>query len=199
MKIEKLLKFGGLCGILMPIVAISSILLATNNASWFRWDYHCLSNLGVDGTPAIIFNTGIIISGVLAVIFGIFLINVLPKSILSIIGSFIFILSAILLTGIGIFPETTGDLHMITSFGFYILVAFAILIIGIAIIKSSIPLAIFMILMAFVIPLTFFVPWPKVSCAIAEVIAFIPLIIFSIIFGIFMICCNTYISNIGTK
>lgn len=192
MKTEDLLKFAGLCGILIPVIAITSIGLAILYAPWFSWTINCLSDLGVSGISSILFNYGLIITGVLAIIFGIFLRNILPKTKLSLSGAIIFLLAAISLAGVGIFPETVGDIHLISSISFFVLVAIAILIVGIAIIKTSKNLAIFMIVLAFISPCTFFIPWPGMGCAIAETIAIIPVMIFTFIFGVRMIFNKRY-------
>jgi hypothetical membrane protein len=193
---DRLLKLGGLCGLLLPPIAISTILIAISKAPWFIWEYHCLSDLGVSGTSALIFNNGIIISGLLAVIFGVFLVKVLSKTKIGIVGTIIFIISAVLLMGVGIFPETTGDAHLVVSFGFFILVAIAMLIIGIALIRKNLLMGILSIILAFIVPAAFFIPWPGTSCAIAETIGFFPLMVFSITFGIIMIKYDTFRAKI---
>jgi hypothetical membrane protein len=135
----------------------------------------------------LIFNNGLIIAGILSTIFGLFLVKVLPGTKLSFVGIFIFIIASISLIGVGVYPETVGDVHIIVSIMFFTLTAVAILIIGIATIKSSIVLGIILILSAFIVPIVFFMPWPGMSCAIAETIGFAPVVLFDIIFGIRML------------
>ena len=88
---------------------------------------------------------------------------------------------------VGIFPEDTGDIHLLSSILFFTLSAVAILVIGIALIRSSGPHGLILVLISFIVPVTFFGPWPDMSCAIAEVIAMMPVVFFTAVYGIKMI------------
>jgi len=64
------LKISGACGILTPIVAFTCIFLAIASYPEFSWTGNALSDLGVqEGVTAVLFNSGLIFSGILALIF----------------------------------------------------------------------------------------------------------------------------------
>jgi hypothetical membrane protein len=187
-----LMKIGGLCGIIAPIIALTCIVLAILISPWFSMTDNWLSDLAgpqaVDTASAPIFNIGLILAGILGIIFSIALRNSgLFKTQLGKYGSIILTMDMLFLCAIGIYPETTGDPHFIVSVGFFVLLPFALLFIGISLLKSSekklgvISLAIFLFtLVSF--PL-FFIPRPIGSNAILEIIPALAFAIFSLIFG----------------
>jgi hypothetical membrane protein len=106
LKDENWLKISGVCGILSPIVAFTCILFAINYSPEFSWTKNALSDLGVqEGVTAPLFNYGLIISGILTLIFATWLFIFLSDKLLGRIGAFILILDAFAFTAIGIFPE----------------------------------------------------------------------------------------------
>ncbi|MFC1506361.1 DUF998 domain-containing protein [Thermoproteota archaeon] len=129
------LSFAGICGILGPIVWIITAALAVSNSPSFsissNWFSDLAGTMGADNplwarsvadtpTTAMIFNSGIILVGIIGIIFGVGL----WKSILTPsgrIGAFAFIISAIGTIGVGVYPEPAGLPHSlagIMSFGF---------------------------------------------------------------------------------
>ena len=99
------LKISGVSGIVTPIVAFAFISLAIVYSPQFSWTENALSDLGVqEGVTAVLFNYGLIIVGILALVFasGLF---VLQKTMLGKIGAFIFVLAALTLMAIDVFPE----------------------------------------------------------------------------------------------
>ena len=46
MKSEYIIKLSGICGIMLPIVIISGLLLALPRAPWFSWTENAISDLG---------------------------------------------------------------------------------------------------------------------------------------------------------
>jgi hypothetical protein len=60
----------GLFGIISPILAFILISLAISQASsWFSWTGNALSDLGVHKESAVLFNSGLIIGGILSIVF----------------------------------------------------------------------------------------------------------------------------------
>ena len=125
----KISKIAGICGILIPITCFTFIELAILQSPWFRWTQHALSDLGVEGISAIFFNSGMIIAGILALIFSIGLIRILSNK----TGAYILCLSSIALIGIGLFPETIFTIHFIVSASFFVSLVISFLIIGLTI------------------------------------------------------------------
>lgn len=115
------IKISGISGILAPLVAFTFISLAIVYSPQFSWTENALSDLGVqEGVTAILFNYGLIVVGILALVFasGLF---VSQKTMLGRIGAFIFVLAALALMAIGVFPENVKPTHYYVSVGFFVL------------------------------------------------------------------------------
>ena len=56
----RLIRISGLCGIAAPIFGFSSIFIAIHYSPWFRWAENALSDLGVEGFSAAVFNSGLV-------------------------------------------------------------------------------------------------------------------------------------------
>ena len=66
---HRLIKAAAICGILGVVVVYPLILLAISYYPNFSWFNNALSDLGVKGISAIIFNASLIIGGALLFIF----------------------------------------------------------------------------------------------------------------------------------
>lgn len=134
MKHVWLQKVSGLCGIISPIVSISFIALAISNSlSWFRWSDNALSDLASTQATAVaatIFNSGLIIGGLLDIMFAIGLMRAIRKQMLGYLGTFILILADASLIAIGVFPEPAGRIHFYVSVAFFALLPISMLFIG---------------------------------------------------------------------
>jgi len=135
-KLSLLLKFALLCGVIGPIVPLSFIAFAIAYSPWFNWFNNALSDLGVS-EAALIFNSGLIIGGILATIFAIGLMQIFEKQFLGFVGAFALFLSTISLCAIGVFPESTGRIHLYFSLSFFALLAVSVLLIGAALMRES--------------------------------------------------------------
>ncbi len=125
------LRISGVCGILAPIVAFSCIFLAIAFYPEFSWTGNALSDLGVqEGVTAILFNSGLIVSGILSLIFASGLFIFLRDKLLGKIGAFISVLSFLALIAIGVFPENVKPTHYYVSVAFFVLLPIAMLVIG---------------------------------------------------------------------
>lgn len=114
------LRISGICGVLTPIVAFTCIFLAI--ASWpaFNWTDNALSDLGVqEGITPVLFNNGLIISGILALVFSSGLPVLVKEKTLAKIGTVILVLADLALIAIGIFPETARPMHFYASVAFF--------------------------------------------------------------------------------
>jgi hypothetical membrane protein len=83
-------KFLLLCGIFSIIIAYSSIIFSIIISNWFSWINNALSDLGAKEPSAIIFNSGLILSGFFLILFSLSLYNFF-KGLLSKIGVSIFL------------------------------------------------------------------------------------------------------------
>jgi len=122
-------RVAGLCGIITPIVAFTCILLAIGYSPQFSWTENALSDLGVQGgLTAPLFNYGLIISGVMSLIFATGIFALLHKKLVGEVGSFSFILATLALIAIGVFPETAKPMHYYASVSFFVLIPITMLI-----------------------------------------------------------------------
>lgn len=122
MRTDIWLKISGVCGILTPIIAFTCIFLAI--ASWpaFSWTENALSDLGVqEGLTPILFNNGLIVSGILALVFSSGLIVLMNGKTLARIGAFVLVLADLALVAIGIFTENARPMHLYASVSFFVL------------------------------------------------------------------------------
>ena len=128
---ELFVKVSTFSGILCPIVSYFCIFLAISKAPWFRWEENALSDLGAHTGSDVIFNGGLIIGGILLLVFAVWLIFYF-EDIIAKIGSFILSIDSIALSLIGVFPETFGRIHLYVSIAFFVLFPIAYLIISIS-------------------------------------------------------------------
>lgn len=126
-------RVAGVCGILLPVVIFTCLGLSIASAPWFTWTQHALSDLGIYENTEALFNYGMIVGGILTLIFSLGLMEILSNK----TGAYLLALSAVALIGIGLFPETIFTLHFITSASFFVLLTIAFLIIGITIRRNS--------------------------------------------------------------
>lgn len=137
-KKEIWLKISGVIGVLTPIIAFTFILLAIAHSPQFSWTKNALSDLGVQkGTTAVLFNNGLIISGILVIFFATGLFKFFQENLVGKVGAFVFLLDAFALTAIGIFPENVKPLHFYASVAFFMLHPVSMLFISIALLRAS--------------------------------------------------------------
>ncbi|MFX0014397.1 MAG: DUF998 domain-containing protein [Promethearchaeota archaeon] len=132
----------GILGILSPIIAYSGIIIAILlNLDWFSWTDSALSDLGHYGNlglRAFIFNGGLFISGIFALIFCLAFYHQEKEKfkddkigrLLIIIGMIAFFFAVLALIGISIFSEDFGAIHRFVSEVFFTCIPFAMWFFG---------------------------------------------------------------------
>ena len=181
---NRMTKIAGICGILIPIVVLLCIGLAMSHSPWFRFTKHAFSDLGVEGISAIFFNSGMILGGILALVFSLGLIKILKNK----TGGYILSLSSLALIGIGIFPETVYTLHFIVSAAFFVLLAISFLIIGLTIKRNQSERTMGILATLFAIiaicSTVLLIPWAGI--AIPETVSCLPAFIWCMVYGVKM-------------
>lgn len=130
-KSPSLVSVSGVYGILAPVFAFGSILLAVTSYSEFSWLDNALSDLGiVPGITSSVFNSGLAISGVLFLTFTMGLYFYAGENRAGRAGIFILAASCAALVSIGIFPENIRPVHYIVSVAFFTLLPIALLTIA---------------------------------------------------------------------
>lgn len=116
------LKISGFSGVIAPIVAFTSILLAIASSPDFNWTENALSDLGVqEGVTSFLFNAGLIVGGIFAILFAVGLFTFARENLLGRIGALVFVLDAAALAAIGVCPENVEPLHLYASVIFFTL------------------------------------------------------------------------------
>jgi len=166
------LKVSGISGVIAPIIAFTSILVAIAYSPSFSWTENALSDLGVqEGVTAVLFNAGLIISGVLAIIFATGLFTLQKGNLLGRIGALVLVLDAFALTAIGVFPESVKPTHFYASVTFFVFFPISMLFLGAAFLRTSkTKLGFFTLIVAAVATVVWTVPFGK-GVAIPETIS----------------------------
>jgi len=133
---EKKLRVAGICGVIVPVVAFSCIFIAISLSPWFSWTANALSDLGVGGA-AWVFNSGLMASGILTMIFAVGLWATFRKRALGRVGAVVLFLDALALFGIGVFSEAAGVTHFYFSVAFFVLFPVSLFLLGSSAIMSG--------------------------------------------------------------
>ena len=129
------IRVAALLGVLAPLVAFASILIAIQASPWFSWTGNALSDLGV-GEAAALFNGGLIASGLMLTPLPLALYDI-SRSKLERVVALLLLLSALLLSSIGFFPESCGRLHLYVSVAFFLTLPLTIYLYAASTLRSS--------------------------------------------------------------
>jgi hypothetical membrane protein len=124
------------CGIVGPFYAFMSIMIAILvSPSWFTFPGNALSDLGhpiLHPTSAPIFNSGLVIAGIVTIFFVLGLgINV-RKNIIALLGTGMLLVATVALICVGLFNETFSPWHFLFSVTLFATMALSLLILGAA-------------------------------------------------------------------
>lgn len=181
-----IIRMTGICGIISPIVGFIVLLVAISRSPWFSWTENHLSVLGVRGSASTLFNSGLVLVGILSFMFAIGL----RKSILSgkrlgQVGTVSLALGSCAVGAMGIFPRTTGTPHDGASLAFFIFIPLSLFLIGLVVMTSSEKLPGLLTIIAGVLMVAFqLVPWPWSGGAIPQALSWLPWSLWSIVFGV---------------
>ena len=144
------LRISGICGFLAPVFAFALIFSAILSYLQFSWVDNALSDLGVvAGVTAVLFNSGLIVGGILCFIFATGLFVFLKEHAVGRIGAFVFVLASLAFVAIGLFPENVKPTHYFVSVMFFVLLPISMLIIAGAFwLMRQVRMAVFTLLVA---------------------------------------------------
>lgn len=129
---NKQFTIGGIVGLCATVFVFACILVAI--ASWrqFSWTNNALSDLGVqNGITAIVFNSGLIIGGILFAVFATGLFGYF-HNLAGKVGAAVFVLACVMLIAIGTFNEHFSPIHYLVSVGLFTLMPISMLIFVVA-------------------------------------------------------------------
>ena len=133
----KLVRLFGVFGIIAPIVGLTVISLAIWTAPWFSWTGNALSDLGVEGFTAAVFNAGLAMTGAVMMVFSLSIHEFTKGDTRGQAGFVLLLAASISLIGIGAFPETAGPVHYYLSVAFFVALPLSLLALSIHLITNS--------------------------------------------------------------
>jgi len=178
-------RIAGVCGITSQLVGLIALLVVISSSPWFSWTENDISILGVEGSATALFNGGLILTGLLSLIFAIGLGWSLLSSRLGQLGVVSLILGSIAISAVGIFPRSIDLPHDVASVAFFMFIILALLFIGVAAIIASQMRWGLLSLVAGVLIIAFWLaPWPWSGGAIPQLLFCLPWSLWTIIFGV---------------
>lgn len=184
----KWVKISGISGIMVPPIAFTLIILAIAYSPEFSWTENALSDLGIqEGATALLFNNGLIISGVLTILFATGLLTCLQENLLGRLGAFVLFLDAFALTAMGVFPEDVRPMHFYASVVFFTLFPISLFFVGAGFLRTmKIKLGLFTFIVAIAAAVVWVIPFGK-GVAIPEALSALSASAWSIVLGLQMI------------
>jgi len=177
-------KIAGVCGIASPLVGLAVVLVTISRSPWFIWTGNHISVLGVRGSATMLFNWGLILTGLLSLIFAIGLGKSLLSSQLGKSGMASLILGSIALSAVGIFPRNIDFPHDLASITFFMFISLALLLIGVTSIRTSQMIwGLLSLTPGIFIIVLMLVPWPWSGGAIPQLLYCLPWALWTIVFG----------------
>ncbi len=185
------LKISGVCGLLSPILAFTFISLSIITFPEFSWTENALSDLGVkEGFTAVLFNYGLMIGGIFALVFALGMFKFLQEKLLGRIGGFLFILDTLALIAIGVFPENFGRIHYYVSVMFFAFFPISILIVCVTFLRmGEVKTGLFTFAVALVAAIVWIIQFTVKfgsNVAIPEMLSALSTSVWSIVLGIQM-------------
>lgn len=178
-------RIAGVCGIASQLIVLTALLVAVNSSPWFSWTGNYVSVLGVEGSATVVFNWGLILTGVLSLVFAIGLGRSLLTSRLGRLGMLSLVLGSMAFSAMGVFPRTINLPHNLASIAFLMFITLALLLIGVAAITASQKIWGLSSLTAGVLIIVFMlVPWPWSGGAIQQILFCLPWALWTVVFGV---------------
>ena len=123
------IRLAGVSGILGSLLPLGMVLSAAFLSSWFSWNSNALSELGV-GEQATLFNSAMLIGGVLNFLFALVLYKYFGRENLSRTGAVTFMLGSVSLALVGGFTIDYHVPHGLAAFGYFVFAPAGFLLIG---------------------------------------------------------------------
>ena len=122
-------RLAGACGIATPVISLTLTFAAVIVTPWFSWQQNALSDMGVSTTPNP-FNFGLVLGGLLNLVFTIGLLRQMDRSWLARLGGLALSIGAIALPLIGLITEDKQPWHRNIAASYFVFTPLAYLFIG---------------------------------------------------------------------
>lgn len=183
----KLIRIGGLAGVFGPVIALSLVFYAVHVSPWFTWAGNSLSDLGVS-SAAIYFNGGLIVEGILNVLFAAGIAASFGSRAARSANGIIFGISGASLGFVGVFTEHSGSLHSIFALAFFILFPVSLFTVSLTVGRRHAVFSVLTFLMGISALIAIFLtPHRAGALAIPEIFEAVILSAWTIGTGIFMV------------
>jgi hypothetical membrane protein len=133
---DRWLRVAGLCGLISPLFSFITTLTAVVMIADFSWQANDLSDMGISATSNP-FNAGLIMAGILSVVFALGMWRWIGSSRTGKIGAALLILGSIVLSLIGIVVESIEPLHFNLAVAYFTLMPLSYILLGIAMIRRG--------------------------------------------------------------
>ena len=127
---KTLVRLAGIAGIIGSTLPLIMIYASTALESSFSWNKNALSDIGVSPT-AWLFNSALIVGGVLNFLFAIGLWNYFNKTTSYRIGVSLLVISSVSLALVGVFTENYKVIHALVALGYLLLTPLGVICIGV--------------------------------------------------------------------
>ncbi|UCH43350.1 MAG: DUF998 domain-containing protein [Dehalococcoidales bacterium] len=194
-------RIAGVCGIASQLTGLATVLVAALISPWFSWTESYISMLGIEGSVTVLFNSGLIVTGVLGLIFTSGLWRHLPSELLNWAGKAgvaCLVLGSLSLSAMGIFPSTLEYPHNTASITFLFFIVLGFLLIGLTgVTKASKKWGWFSLCAGVLILALQPIPWPWSGGAIQQMLFCLPWSIWTVVVSTRLLMRNRA-SNIGS-
>jgi len=179
----------GVCGIVSQLVILTALLVtAISNSPWFSWTQNHLSAFGVEGSAKTIYNGGLILAGILGIMFAIGLGWYLLSGWLGQLAMVFLVLGSMAVFAMGVFPRSWDFAHGASTVAFYVCIIVALVCVGVVlIIASQMPWGILSIIIGVLVTALLLIPGPLAGGAITQLFAYLPWSLWTITFGIILL------------
>ena len=124
-----LIRLAGISGIIGSTLPLIMIVASTMLDKYFSWNKNALSDIGVSQLSWL-FNSALVVGGVLNLLFAFGLRNYLGKTRGSKIGVLLIIVSSFSLALVGVFTENYSIIHVLFALGYLLLTPLGLICIG---------------------------------------------------------------------
>lgn len=163
---------GTWAGFLGPLIGLSFVLLAIVFAPDFSWESDALSHLGhwfrtdIGPNPfvrALIFNSGLVVGGILIIYFTIDLIRQMKDVIIK-LALLSIIVNALFLAAVGVFSENISGGHIIAALGFFLSIPVSLILVGIGFLQNRNSRKVGIVLVGLgILSIILFRPWASIA------------------------------------
>jgi len=188
-RMARVRRITGVCGIISQLIGLAALLVAAvSNSLWFSRTEEHISAFGVEGSVEMLFNGGLILAGILGIIFAIGLGWCLLSGRLGRLAMGSLILSSAAVFAMGVFPRTWDFMHGASATVFFVCITLALLLIGVvAITASQMVWGLLSITAAALVAAFLLIPGPLAGGAITQLLAYLPWALWTIAFGVMLL------------